>query len=340
MAEDRSFSSVQEEATYWKGIAHQYKQSLEEAREELDEFQISSRELESELEAQLEQYEGRNKELTSANARLDMEIESLRERLEQQQQTGHKQITELQDELAQVTAYKDELQRYIRELEQSNDDLERTKRATVVSLEDFEARLNMAIERNAFLESELEEKDMLAITVQRLKDEARDLKNELNVERKVPSMGETPVKEKLDSPVTTPALDQSTQPQQQQQPVDSNKLAEELITPTGTPSKMQSFLNHTGSNGTPLTPSARISALNIVGDLLRKVGALESKLASCKNFVHHQPRSGKAPSSSPMDSPRAKRMHRGAASGCGGAPSSTSTTSTSSTLQQSYKITV
>ena len=31
-----------------------------------------------------------------------------------------------------------------------------------------------------------------------------------------------------------------------------------------------SVLSHTG--GTPLTPSARISALNIVGDLLRKVG--------------------------------------------------------------------
>lgn len=36
--------------------------------------------------------------------------------------------TELQDELAQVQGYKNELQRYIRELEQSNDDLERTKR--------------------------------------------------------------------------------------------------------------------------------------------------------------------------------------------------------------------
>ena len=32
--------------------------------------------------------------------------------------------------------------------------------------------------------------------------------------------------------------------------------------------------------------------------------ALESKLASCKNFVHNQPRSGKTPASSPMESPR------------------------------------
>lgn len=46
-------------------------------------------------------------------------------------------------------------------------------RATLVSLEDFEARLNLAIERNAFLESELDEKETLKAMVQRLKDETR-----------------------------------------------------------------------------------------------------------------------------------------------------------------------
>ena len=51
---------------------------MEEAREELDEFQLSSRELEAELEAQLEQAEGKNKELLSANGRLTMEVEMLR----------------------------------------------------------------------------------------------------------------------------------------------------------------------------------------------------------------------------------------------------------------------
>ena len=46
-------------------------------------------------------------------------------------------------------------------------------RATICSLEEFDTRLNTAIERNAFLENELEEKEQLMITVQRLKDEAR-----------------------------------------------------------------------------------------------------------------------------------------------------------------------
>ena len=50
-----------------------------------------------------------------------------------------------------------------------------TFRATITSLEDFEQRLNQAIERNAFLESELDEKESLLVSVQRLKDEARGI---------------------------------------------------------------------------------------------------------------------------------------------------------------------
>lgn len=44
------------------------------------------------------------------------------------------------------------------------------------SLGEFESKLNEALERNAILESELDEKDELSETVQRLRDEARDLK--------------------------------------------------------------------------------------------------------------------------------------------------------------------
>lgn len=53
--------------------------------------------------------------------------------------------------------------------------LDFVSRATIVSLEDFEQRLNQAIERNAFLESELDDKESLLVSVQRLKDEARGM---------------------------------------------------------------------------------------------------------------------------------------------------------------------
>lgn len=291
MDDSKRFASVEDERDYWRKTAEKFKQDLEETKEELEEFQISSRELELELEAQLEQLETKNKESDSQVNKLQTENESLREKLSQLQSSSYKRITELEDELAEVRAFKEELQKYIRELEQTNDDLERAKRATVVSLEDFESRLNQAIEVNAFLQSEVDEKEVLAETVQRLKDETRDLKQELHVNK---AFGGEDTTEEKPTPI---------------KPIDSNKLIDNglkqgLITPPmkGLPP------NNNGS--TPLTPSARISALNIVGDLLRKVGALETKLASCRNFVKDQPREKK---SGGGNSPsRAKRINRGA----------------------------
>lgn len=55
--------------------------SLEETREELEEFQISSRELECELEAQLEQLESKNKDLISETSKLGSENASLKVRI-------------------------------------------------------------------------------------------------------------------------------------------------------------------------------------------------------------------------------------------------------------------
>ncbi|KAK2160804.1 hypothetical protein LSH36_127g18066 [Paralvinella palmiformis] len=292
--ESPQFSSTEEQLKYWKSEATQYKERYEEVKEELEEFQISSHELEAELEASLEQTDSKNKELTAAKFRLEMELESLRDKFEKQQALSSKQLTELEDELAQVKAHRDELLKYIRSLEQANDDLERAKRATVTSLEDFEMRLNQAIERNAFLESELDEKETLAITVQRLKDEARDLRQELAVQRhpSSPDIVKSPEKnmDKVDSLVQTELI-------------DSNKLTEELTSTIKTPNATSNIMN-TNSGQTPLTPSARISALNIVGDLLRKVGALETKLASCKNFVNNQqPRNSKSGATTPLHSP-------------------------------------
>ena len=56
--------------------AHYFR--LEETREELEEFQISSRELEAELEAQLEQLEKKNGTLVQDNSKLKHEVESLK----------------------------------------------------------------------------------------------------------------------------------------------------------------------------------------------------------------------------------------------------------------------
>ncbi|EPQ15510.1 Nuclear distribution protein nudE-like 1 [Myotis brandtii] len=272
------FSSLKEEIAYWKELSLKYKQSFQEARDELVEFQEGSRELEAELQAQLVQAEQRNRDLQADNQRLKYEVEALKEKLEHQYAQSYKQVSVLEDDLSQTRAIKEQLHKYVRELEQANDDLERAKRATIVSLEDFEQRLNQAIERNAFLESELDEKESLLVSVQRLKDEARDLRQELavrerqqEVTRKSAPSSPTLDCEKMDSAVQASLSLPAT-------PVGKG-TENSFPSPKAIPN---------GFGTSPLTPSARISALNIVGDLLRKVGALESKLAACRNFAKDQ----------------------------------------------------
>ncbi|MGH0175752.1 UNVERIFIED_CONTAM: hypothetical protein FKN15_071299 [Acipenser sinensis] len=133
------FSSTDEEINYWKSLSLKYKQRLkrrcpffihsyQEAHEELLEFQEGSRELEAELEAQLGHAEHRIRDLQLDNQRLKNEVETLKEKLEQQYAQSYKQVSMLEDQLGQTRAIKDQLHKYVRELEQANDDLERAKR--------------------------------------------------------------------------------------------------------------------------------------------------------------------------------------------------------------------
>ncbi|KAK7827500.1 hypothetical protein U0070_026706 [Myodes glareolus] len=269
------FSSLKEETAYWKELSLKYKQSFQEARDELVEFQEGSRELEAELEAQLVQAEQRNRDLQADNQRLKYELEALKEKLEHQYAQSYKQVSVLEDDLSQTRAIKEQLHKYVRELEQANDDLERAKRATIVSLEDFEQRLNQAIERNAFLESELDEKESLLVSVQRLKDEARDLRQELavrerqqEVTRKSAPSSPTLDCEKMDSAVQASLSLPAT-------PVGKG-TENSFPSPKAIPN---------GFGTSPLTPSARISALNIVGDLLRKVGLFLEQRLMCSSSL-------------------------------------------------------
>ncbi|NWI49199.1 NDE1 protein, partial [Calyptomena viridis] len=278
-SEEHHFSSVEEETRYWKDLAMKYKECAENTQEELREFQEGSREYEAELETQLQQTESRNRDLLSENNRLRMELESVKEKIEMQHSEGYRQISALEDDLTQTRAIKDQLQKYIRELEQENDDLERAKRATIMSLEDFEQRLNQAIERNAFLESELDEKENLLESVQRLKDEARDLRQELAVQQKQ-EKPKTPMRTTLEAERADTAVQASLS-------VPSTPSMRRTPINIPTPATFRRGLEDS-YGATPLTPAARISALNIVGDLLWKVGALEAKLASCRNFMYDQ----------------------------------------------------
>ncbi|XP_051987364.1 nuclear distribution protein nudE homolog 1-A-like [Xyrauchen texanus] len=290
--EPTSFASVEEERDFWKEQVAKCQQRAEEAQEELQEFQLMSRDYEMELETELKQCEARNRELLTANNRLRMELENYKEKYESQHSEAVRQISTLEGDLAETTAIKDHLHKYIRELEQANDDLERAKRATIMSLEDFEQRMNHVIERNAFLESELDEKENLLESVQRLKDEARDLRQELAVQQKPERKPSISLSKDIEKPEATPSRPSS---------VVNATLPSLLATPSRPPGSGSAFNTPPASysrieglTGTPLTTSARISALNIVAELLRKVGNLESKLASCRELQIHEKTPGRA----------------------------------------------
>ena len=189
----------------------------------------------------------------------------------------------MKTELSEIKSIKDELNKYVRELEQQNDDLERAKRSTLASLEDFESKMNTMIERNAFLESELDEKESLRAAVQRLKDETRDLRSELRVVS-VPDHQSAKRSASIDSSGVSGAVEAVTSVPTP----DNDKSFKRFSRKKSEKNNNLDSNRQTASSG-HLTPSTRLSALNIVGDLLRKVGALELKLSSCRNIVKEAP---------------------------------------------------
>lgn len=83
--------------------------------------------------------------------------------------------SKLEQKCSAVTDERDHLKTYTRELEQINDDLERAQRVITESVAGFEGALNQAYEKNAFLESEVDEKGVLQVKLQRLMDETRGI---------------------------------------------------------------------------------------------------------------------------------------------------------------------
>ncbi|UJR21182.1 hypothetical protein I4U23_024280 [Adineta vaga] len=172
-----------EPSTYQEALERyiEYRTRFERLEIEFDEYQQSSLNYEQELEVQL-------KQLDSQSHRLQQELfvertqnEQYRERSEQTIKQFDKRFDQLQEELNACKNLNEKLTTYIRELEQTNDDLERSKRTLLDSLSTFETQLNRALEQNALLENELDEKQQLTETVQRLRDETRDLREELDV---------------------------------------------------------------------------------------------------------------------------------------------------------------
>ncbi|KAM0752516.1 hypothetical protein T439DRAFT_209997 [Meredithblackwellia eburnea MCA 4105] len=87
----------------------------------------------------------------------------------------------MQRELESLRASEKTLRTQLRDMELDNDDLEKSEREKDSSLQDFEARYGKSLERIALLEEELVNKAQLEEEAQRLRDELRDVNEEITI---------------------------------------------------------------------------------------------------------------------------------------------------------------
>ncbi|KAF9951622.1 NADH:ubiquinone oxidoreductase [Mortierella alpina] len=176
-----SFDNINDELAYYKDHAETIEQELAETKFALEEFQLSSKELEEELEKEIDSTERRYNEIKIRNEAMRQEVEDWKEKYHQALKDSNTNINQLTRQLEDLRQQTENFIKKERELEQDNDDLERTGRAAQWSLQELERKYNVALERQAMLEGEVTAKAALAEEVQRLKDELRDTNVELAV---------------------------------------------------------------------------------------------------------------------------------------------------------------
>lgn len=256
----QTFSTPQEEVTFLRKALEDKQQEVDELENNFADFQQFSKQLEDEMEQELQATEKKHAEMESKYKRLRDDYEKLMDKSSTQSKESSLLISTLQEELNKVTQQRNSLQKDLRRLEQENDTLERRERMLTTSVADMQERLEKVMEENVWVQSELDEQSAQADeSVQRLRDEIRDLKLEIAImEQKKSSTprGETsmPSPVKLEIPIPTITIETPTRP-----PKSPRRNP-------GTPS----------SNAPPL-------AIGMVSDMLNLVKELEVRIASYKS---------------------------------------------------------
>ncbi|KAL7418546.1 NADH:ubiquinone oxidoreductase [Cryptotrichosporon argae] len=175
-----AFDSPNEEAAYYREKYRRIAEMLNETRAELDEFQMSSRELEEELERELATTEKQQEELREKIKRLEAEKDEWKMKHINLQKMHSSTVTNMQREMDNLRSERDKTLVALRDLEMGNDELERNERVAVSSLLDLESKYNRAIEEKTLLEQEVVDRQQLEEQVQRLADELRDANSEIS----------------------------------------------------------------------------------------------------------------------------------------------------------------
>ena len=280
-----------------------YKTQYEQLEAELADFQASSKELEAELEKDVEAAEKRERDLRQKVESLNYEVEEWKVCYSPQilanflacilikAQSKYKQAkTEagtaqnaLQKEITSLRDANRTIQSRLRDIEVSNDDMERQARHTTSSLEDLESKYNVAIERGVLADEEIrtgeQEREGLRIEAQRLRDELNDLRIEADIRqdrlRKAEALAErhhleeaTSVNVDLPRPQSAlseffPATSNSSPTVATPHTKSASSNASETQTPPSPPTSDRSNQYAETESSLPLKPRSRPSDANI-----------------------------------------------------------------------------
>ncbi|KAK5701418.1 NADH:ubiquinone oxidoreductase [Elasticomyces elasticus] len=162
-----------------------YKSQYAALEADLSDFQASSKELEEQLERDIEAAEKNERKLKEQVERLNFEVEEWKSKHKQAKQEANSAQTVLQKEVTTLREKVRGLEGRLRDVEVVNDDYERLQRNTEASHGDLEAKLNLAIERGVMQEEDIRagelEREALRIETQRLRDELGDLRVESEI---------------------------------------------------------------------------------------------------------------------------------------------------------------
>lgn len=162
-----------------------YKRQYEQLEADLADFQASSKELEDQLEKDVDAAEKNERKLRQQVEKLNFEVDEWKAKHKQAKTEANSAQNTLQKEITTIREQHRGLTLKLRDIEVANDDYERQARNTTSSMEDLEGKLNVAIERGVLMEEEIKigekEREGLRIETQRLRDELGDLKVESEI---------------------------------------------------------------------------------------------------------------------------------------------------------------
>lgn len=178
---------------------------LAASKEEYEEFVESSKELEGMLQSDLDAAEEALAKEKKAREKAEQDKRAVQDRFSKETRQFADEIEELKNGLSQAKLENGGLMTARQHLEQSVDDLERREREVEAVAEDSTAKLEEVLEQKILLQQDMEEHvSMSTEQQQRLKDEIRDLQDELVVTRRKMSTPKSPSVDPTTSPVPAP----------------------------------------------------------------------------------------------------------------------------------------